>query len=68
MRRTFLRTLVAVAVVQFVITRTMAGQAVEEGRAERLWMTYPANVVANTVAWMLVFAALSRGRRLFRSA
>jgi uncharacterized membrane protein len=66
MRKTFLRTLAAVAVVQFVITRTMAGQTIEEGRAERMWMMYPLNVLANTVAWVLLFAAVSRGLRLFR--
>lgn len=68
MRSTFLRTLAAIAVVQFLITRTMAGRAIEEGHAERLWMMYPANVVANTVAWMLVFGALSRVRSIFRTA
>ncbi len=68
MRTTFLRTLAAVAVVQFVITRTMAGRAIEDGHAERLWMMYPVNVVANTIAWTLLFAALARVRRLIRSA
>jgi hypothetical protein len=67
MGKTFLRILVAVAVVQFVITRTLAGQAIEEGRAERMWMMYPVNVLVNTAAWMLLIAALSRGRRLFRA-
>ncbi len=67
MGKTFLRILVAVAVVQFVITRTLAGQAIEEGRAERMWMMYPVNVLVNTAAWMLLIAALSRGGRLFRA-
>ncbi len=68
MGKTFLRTLAAVAVVQFVITRTMAGRVIEEGRAERMWMMYPINVLVNATAWTLVFAALSRARRLLRSS
>jgi hypothetical protein len=63
MGKTFLRTLAAVAVVQFVITRTMAGRTIEEGRAEQMWMMYPLNVLVNAAAWTLVLAALSRGRR-----
>ena len=68
MGKTFLRTLAAVAVVQFVITRTMAGRVIEEGRAERMWMMYPINVVMNALAWTLVFAAFGRVRRIFRAA
>ena len=68
MRTTFVRTLAVVAIVQFVITRTMAGQALEEGRAERMWMMYPLNVAMNALAWTLVFAAFGRMRRLFRAA
>lgn len=68
MRTTFVRTLAVVAIVQFVITRTMAGQALEEGRAERMWIIYPLNVVMNALAWTLVFAAFGRMRRLFRAA
>lgn len=68
MRTTFLRTLAVVAIVQFVVTRTMAGQALEEGRAERMWMMYPVNVVMNALAWTLVFGAIGRIRRIFRAA
>ena len=68
MVKTFFRTLAAVAVVQFVITRTLAGQALEEGRAERMWMMYPLNVLVNAAAWTLFFTAFSRGRRLLRGA
>lgn len=68
MPKKFLGMLAAVAVVQFVVTRSAAGRAIEEGRAERLWMLYPLNVVASTVAWMLVFAAASRVHRLFRAS
>jgi uncharacterized membrane protein len=68
MRTTFVRTLAVVAIVQFAITRTMAGNAIEEGRAERMWMMYPLNVVMNALAWTLVFAAFGRARRIFRAA
>lgn len=68
MRTTFLRTIAVVAIVQFVITRTMAGNALEEGRAERMWVMYPANVLMNALAWTLVFAAVGRVRRLFAPA
>ena len=68
MRTTFLRTLAIVALVQFVITRTMAGNALEEGRAERMWMMYPINVVMNALAWTLMFAAFGRMRRVFGAA
>lgn len=68
MRTTFFRALAVVAIVQFVITRTMAGQALEEGRAERMWMMYPLNVVMNAFAWTLVFAAFGRVRRVFIAA
>ena len=37
--------LAVVAIVQFVITRAMAGSVIEEGRAERMWMMYPLNVL-----------------------
>lgn len=68
MGKTFFRTLAAVAVIQFVITRAMAGRAIEEGHAERMWMMYPVNVVVNAAAWTLLFAALARGRRIFRAS
>ncbi len=68
MRTTFLRTIAVVAVVQFVITRTMAGNALEEGRAERMWVMYPANVLMNALAWTLLLAAAGRVRRLFAPA
>jgi hypothetical protein len=68
MRSTFLRTLAVIAIVQFVITRTMAGQALEDGRAERMWMMYPLNVTMNALAWTLLFAGAGRLRRAFRVA
>lgn len=66
MRKTFIRTLAITAVLQFVITRTLAGQTVEEGRAERMWMMYPLNVFLNTCAWTLLFAVGGRTLRVFR--
>lgn len=66
MRRTFLRTLAVTAIIQFVITRTLAGQTVEEGRAERMWMMYPVNVLVNACAWTLLFAVGGRTLRVFR--
>ncbi len=68
MRTTFIRVFAVVAIVQFVTTRAMAGRVVEEGRAERLWMMYPLNVMMNAMTWTLLFAALGRIRRTFRAA
>ena len=50
MRTTFFRALAVTAVLQFVITRSLAGQVIEEGRAERMWMMYPVNVLLNALA------------------
>jgi hypothetical protein len=55
-----------VAVLQFFVTRMAAGQAIEEGRAERLWMMYPVNVLVNAVAWTLLLSAAGRFLRVFR--
>jgi hypothetical protein len=68
MRKIFVRTLAVTAVIQFIITRTLAGQALEEGRAERMWMMYPFNVLLNALAWTLVVAAAGRVLRVFRHA
>lgn len=68
MRKIFVRTLAVTAVIQFIITRTLAGQAIEEGRAERMWMMYPFNVLLNALAWTLVVAAAGRVLRVFRHA
>lgn len=68
MRKMFVRTLAVTAVIQFIITRTLAGQAVEEGRAERMWMMYPVNVLLNALAWTLALAAAGRVLRIFRHA
>ena len=66
MRGTFVRTLAITAVLQFVITRALAGRAVEEGQAERLWIMYPLNVFVNALAWTLVLAASGRLLRIVR--
>lgn len=59
MKQRFLRSLLIVAVVQFFITRQAAGRAVEEGRAERMWMLYPLNVALNALAWTLIVTGFS---------
>jgi hypothetical protein len=66
MRKTFVRTLVVTGVLQFFITRRMAGQVVEEGRAERMWMLFPVNVVMNALAWTLLLAGIGRFVGIFR--
>lgn len=66
MRKLFIRTLAVTAIIQFVVTRTLAGQAIEEGRAERMWLMFPLNVLLNAAAWTLMLAAAGRLLRIFR--
>jgi len=66
MRKLFLRSLILTAAAQFVMTRHLAGTTIEEGRAERMWMMYPLNVVINALAWTLIFASVGRVARVFR--
>jgi len=66
MRRLYFRTLVVTAVIQFLVTRTLAGRTIEEGQAERMWMMYPLNVALNAAAWTLLFAAVGRAMRVAR--
>ena len=68
MRRLYFRTLAVTAIVQFLMTRTMAGRAIEEGQAERMWMMYPLNVALNAAAWTLLLAAAGRAVRIVRRA
>ena len=68
MRKTFVRSLVITAAVQFVITRHFAGEVIEEGRAERMWMMYPLNVVMNALAWTLMITATRGVFRTLRRA
>ena len=60
MRKTFIRALVVIGALQFVITRHFAGQAIEEGRAERMWMMYPLNVAMNALAWTIMITLTGR--------
>lgn len=66
MRKRFLYTLAVIAPLQFLITRKLAGEAVEEGRAERLWLLYPWNVLFNALAWTLLITLVSNLFRLAR--
>jgi hypothetical protein len=66
MRKTFIRTFAVTAILQFIVTRTLAGQALEEGRAERMWMMYPVNVLVNALAWTLLISAGGRAARVIR--
>lgn len=68
MQRRFLRTLAVIAIVQFVITRQAAGRTTEEGRAERMWMFYPLNVVMNAAAWTLMLSLAGAATRVLRRA
>lgn len=66
MRKTFVRSLIVTAAVQFLITRHFAGQVIEEGRAERMWLMYPLNVLVNALAWTLLLSAAGRVLRVAR--
>ncbi len=66
MRTRFFRVLAVIAIVQFIITRQAAGNTVEEGRAERMWMLYPLNVLLNAAAWTLLLSAGAGVLRVFR--
>jgi hypothetical protein len=68
MLRLFLKVLAVVAVLQFVITRKAAGNVVEEGQAERMWLLYPLNVAVNAAAWTLLLAGIGRVVRKVRRA
>ena len=60
MNKRFLRVLAVTAALQFVVTRKAAGHAIEEGRAERMWMLYPFNVLLNAAMWTLALAVIGR--------
>jgi hypothetical protein len=68
MRKTFMRSLLVTAVLQFIITRQRAGQVVEEGAAEALWLRYPFAVLLNALMWTLMLSTIGRGVRLLRRA
>jgi hypothetical protein len=66
MKNTFTRALVINAALQFVITRQRAGNVIEEGAAEALWMRYPFVVLLNALMWTLMVAAFRRVTNLVR--
>ena len=68
MTRTFTRALVINAVVQFIVTRRRAGNVIEEGAAEALWVRYPFTVLLNALLWTLMLSALGRVVSVFRRA
>jgi hypothetical protein len=57
-----------VAVVQFFVTRQAAGNAIEEGRAERIWLLYPLNVLVNAAVWTLLLTGAAGATKLVRRA
>lgn len=67
MGKTFVRALMVTAVLQFVVTRQRAGQVVEEGAAEALWLRFPLVVLLNALMWTLMLSAIGRTLRLVRS-
>ena len=66
MRKTFIRVLIVNAVVQFVITRQRAGNVLEEGAAEALWVRYPLMVLLNSLLWTLMLSGIGRVLGVFR--
>jgi hypothetical protein len=68
MRTRFLRTLAVTAVFQFFVTRALAGQVIEEGRAERMWKLFPVNVLINAAVWTLIITAAGRATRVLHRA
>lgn len=68
MSKTFVRALMVTTVLQFVVTRQRAGQAIEEGAAEALWLRFPFVVLLNALLWTLMLSAIGRAVRLVRGA
>lgn len=68
MKKTFIRSLLVTAALQFIVTRARAGHAMEEGEAEALWLRYPFVVVLNAAAWTLLLAAIGGVTRPLRRA
>ena len=66
MRKTFTRALIVNAVVQFVVTRQRAGNVIEEGAAEALWLRYPFTVLMNALLWTLMLSTFGRVLGVFR--
>jgi hypothetical protein len=66
MRRTFTRALIINAALQFIVTRQRAGNAIEEGAAEALWLRYPFVVLLNALVWTVMLTTIGRVTSLFR--
>ncbi len=60
MRKTFTRALIVNAVVQFIVTRQRAGNVIEEGAAEALWLRYPFTVMLNALLWTVMLSTAGR--------
>ncbi len=67
MKRTFIRSLMISAVLQFIVTRQRAGHVLEEGAAEQMWMRYPLVVLLNAVTWTLMLSTIGRIVRPLRA-
>lgn len=68
MRKTFIRSLAVTATIQFLVTRMRAGNAIEEGEAEALWLRYPFVVMLNALAWTLMLSTVGIITRPMRRA
>jgi hypothetical protein len=66
MTQTFARALVINAVVQFIVTRQRAGNVVEEGAAEAMWVHYPFTVLLNALLWTVMLSTLGRVASVLR--
>lgn len=64
--KTFFRVLAVTVLLQFFVTRKAAGNVIEEGRAERMWMLFPVNVLLNAAMWTLLITVVGRGVRAVR--
>lgn len=60
MRKTFIRSLMINAVLQFAVTRARAGRSEIEGAAEEMWARYPFVVVFNALIWTIMVSTLGR--------
>jgi hypothetical protein len=68
MKKTFVRALIVNAVLQFIVTRQRAGNMVEEGAAEMLWLRYPLTVLLNALVWTLMLSTFARVTGALRGA
>lgn len=68
MKKTFVRALIVNAVLQFIVTRQRAGNMIEEGAAEMLWLRYPLTVLLNALVWTLMLSTFGRVTGALRGA